>query len=56
LQVQEDLIDLTDKAVQELVLKLPVQEFKQVIKSDDLKCHSEDHVLDVALAYIVREQ
>ena len=33
-------------------MKLPVDEFGKIIQRDDLKCRSEDHVLDVTLSYI----
>ena len=36
------------------MLKLPVIEFSQLLKSNGLKCRSEDHVLALTIAYIER--
>ena len=49
-------LDLNRDGFEEEALKLPIKEFSAVIKSDDLKCKSEDHVLDLTLQYIEKAQ
>ena len=47
-------LDLNREGFEEDALKLPMKEFSQVLKSDNLICRSEDHVLNLTLAYIER--
>ena len=49
-------LDLNREGFEEEALKLPIKEFSRVLKSDDLKCRSEDQVLNLTLAYIERVQ
>ena len=45
-------LDLNRAGFEEEALRLPIGAFSKVLKSDDLKCRSEDHVLGLALNYI----
>ena len=38
------------------VLKLPFQAFKNVLRRDDLRCRNEDQVLDLLLTYLRKEK
>ena len=45
-------LDLNREGYEAEALKLNVDGFRAVIKSDNLICRSEDHVLDLTLQYI----
>ena len=49
-------LDLNREGYEAEALKLPVREFSAVIKSDELRCRSEDQVLDLTLQYIDQAQ
>ena len=49
-------LDLTREGFEQDVLKLPIEEFGRVLKRDDLKCRSEDHVLSLTLTYMEKAQ
>lgn len=45
-------LDLNREGFENDAMKLPVEDFSSMIKRDDLKCRSEDHVLEMTLNYI----